>query len=116
MTGKSSRKLPSVYCDATDRIFTSVIRALNEIGVQYMLTGSVASNFYGQPRLTHDVDLAVALTFGQIKVLASKYPAPQYYLSEDAAAEAVKTRAMFNLIHSETGLNADSGFMMKMMP
>ncbi len=87
--------------------FTSVIRALNEIGVQYMLTGSVASNFYGQPRLTHDVDLAVVLTFGQIKVLASKYPAPRYYLSEDAAAEAVKTRAMFNLIDSETGLKAD---------
>ena len=87
--------------------FTSVIRALNEIGVQYMLTGSVASNFYGQPRLTHDVDLAVALTFGQIKALSSKYPAPRYYLSEDAAVEAVKTRAMFNLIDSETGLKAD---------
>ncbi|MBI4726768.1 hypothetical protein HY768_06040 [candidate division TA06 bacterium] len=87
--------------------FTSVIRRLNEIGVQYMLTGSVASNFYGQPRLTHDVDLAVAITAGQIKVLSSKYPAPRYYLSEAAAADAVKTRTMFNLIDSETGLKAD---------
>jgi hypothetical protein len=87
--------------------FTSVIRTLNEIGVQYMLTGSVASSFYGQPRLTHDVDLAVAITTGQIKILISKYPAPRYYLSEEAAAEAVKTRTMFNLIDSETGLKAD---------
>jgi len=87
--------------------FTSVIRTLNEIGVQYMLTGSVASNFYGQPRLTHDVDLAVAITPGQIKFLSSKYSGPRYYLSQDAATEAVKTRTMFNLIDSETGLKAD---------
>lgn len=87
--------------------FTSVIRTMNEIGIQHMLTGSVASNFYGQPRLTHDVDLAVAITPGQIKILSSKYPSPRFYLSEEAAAEAVKTRTMFNLIDSETGLKAD---------
>lgn len=87
--------------------FTSVIKALNEIGVQYMLTGSVASNFYGQPRLTHDVDLAVAINPGQIKILSSKFPSSRFYLSEEAAADAVKTRTMFNLIDSETGLKAD---------
>ena len=87
--------------------FTSVIKTLNEIGVQYMLTGSVASNFYGQPRLTHDVDLAVAITPGQIKILSSKYSGPRFYFSEEAAADAVKTRTMFNLIDSETGLKAD---------
>lgn len=87
--------------------FTSVIRTLNEIGVQYMLTGSVASNFYGQPRLTHDVDLAVAITSGQIKTLSAKYPAPRYYISQEAAMDAIKTRTMFNLIDSETGLKAD---------
>jgi len=87
--------------------FTSVIRTLNEIGVQYMLTGSVASNFYGQPRLTHDVDLAVAITSGQIKTLSAKYPAPRYYISQEAAVDAIKTKTMFNLIDSETGLKAD---------
>ncbi|MDI6740381.1 MAG: hypothetical protein QME74_08470 [Candidatus Edwardsbacteria bacterium] len=90
-----------------EEFFASVIQALNEIGVQYMLTGSVASNFYGQPRLTHDLDLAVALTLGQIKNMASRFPAPRYYLSEDAAEDAIKTRGMFNLIDSETGLKAD---------
>lgn len=84
-----------------------MIQALNEIGVQYMLTGSVASNFYGQPRLTHDVDLAVALTSGQIKLLASRYPSSRYYLNEDAAEDAITTCGMFNLIDSETGLKAD---------
>jgi len=90
-----------------EEFFILVIRTLNEIGVQYMLTGSVASNFYGQPRLTHDVDLAVALTPGQIRLLASRYPSPRYYLSEDAAEDAIKTCGMFNLIDSETGLKAD---------
>ncbi len=49
----------------------------------------------------------MTLTPGQIKPLASRYPSPRYYLSEDAAEGAIKTRGMFNLIDSETGLKAD---------
>jgi len=30
---------------------------LNKLGVAYMVSGSVAVIIYGEPRLTHDVDL-----------------------------------------------------------
>lgn len=36
------------------RIFT---RRLDELGLRYMVTGSVAAIYYGEPRLTNDVDL-----------------------------------------------------------
>jgi hypothetical protein len=38
------------------------IRRLNGLGVPYMVTGSVAGIVYGEPRVTHDVDLVVALS------------------------------------------------------
>jgi len=40
------------------------VRPLNEFGIRYIICGSVAAILYGEPRLTHDVDL-VAVTGGR---------------------------------------------------
>ena len=37
------------------------VRRLNASGVDYMLTGSMASNAWGIPRTTHDLDFVVQL-------------------------------------------------------
>ncbi|MGZ8920059.1 MAG: hypothetical protein ACXW3L_03655 [Limisphaerales bacterium] len=34
---------------------------LNEIGITYLVSGSMAAMLYGEPRVTHDVDLVVFL-------------------------------------------------------
>ena len=44
-----------------DSILPFVTR-LTALGVPYFVTGSVAGTLYGEPRLTHDIDLAVVLT------------------------------------------------------
>ena len=33
------------------------VARLEEIGVRYLVTGSVAATLYGEPRATHDIDL-----------------------------------------------------------
>ncbi len=33
-----------------------VLERLNQSGVPYLLTGSLASNYWGTPRTTHDLD------------------------------------------------------------
>jgi hypothetical protein len=35
------------------------VRRLNRTGVRYMLTGSMASNAWGIPRTTHDLDFVI---------------------------------------------------------
>jgi predicted nucleotidyltransferase len=42
-------------------LLSKVIRALDETGCAYMLTGSFASSMQGEPRLSHDIDLVVDL-------------------------------------------------------
>jgi hypothetical protein len=37
------------------------VRPLNQLGVRYIVSGSVAAILYGEPRLTHDVDFVVFL-------------------------------------------------------
>jgi hypothetical protein len=37
-------------------LLADTLRRLNQAGIAYMLTGSMASNFWGIPRTTHDLD------------------------------------------------------------
>jgi hypothetical protein len=89
------------------RIFTD---RLNKIGLRYFVTGSVASIVYGEPRLTHDVDLVLELGKNDAKKLVESFPLDEFYcppmdivLFEGARAQ----RGHFNLVHHETGFKAD---------
>jgi hypothetical protein len=43
-------------------LLADCLRRLNRSGVTYYLTGSMASNFWGIPRTTHDLDFVVQLS------------------------------------------------------
>ena len=42
-------------------IVRDVSRRFEEAGIPYMLTGSMAMNYYAQPRMTRDIDVVIAL-------------------------------------------------------
>ena len=42
-------------------IVRDISRRLDGASIAYMLTGSMAMNYYAQPRLTRDIDLVLAL-------------------------------------------------------
>jgi hypothetical protein len=90
--------------------FLLFIRPLNQAGIRYMVTGSIAAIFYGEPRLTHDVDFVAVLNETNIRELARIFPAPDFYLPppEVIAAEARREQhGHFSIIHVETGFKAD---------
>lgn len=83
---------------------------LNTLGVPYMVTGSVAVIIYGEPRLTHDVDLIVVLDRAHIARLPEAFSPAEFYCPpiEVIAVEAAREqRGHFNIIHQETGFKAD---------
>ena len=47
-----------------------MVRGLNHSGLRYMLTGALASSYYGRPRTTLDVDVVVAATRTDLARLA----------------------------------------------
>lgn len=86
------------------------IRPLNRIGARYIVSGSVASILYGEPRLTNDVDFVVFLRDEDIARLPEIFPAPEFYLppTEVIAAEMARpAKGQFNAIHADTGFKAD---------
>jgi hypothetical protein len=52
---------------------------LNTLGVAYMVSGGVAVIIYGEPRLTHDVDLIVVLDREHIARLPEVFPPAEFY-------------------------------------
>ena len=46
------------------------MRALNRSGLEYMLTGALASSYYGRPRTTLDIDVVVAVGQKDLATLA----------------------------------------------
>jgi hypothetical protein len=88
-------------------LLKKVVNALDAAQVPYMLTGSYASSLQGEPRLTHDIDLVVALTPTAARWLLTAFPPPDFYLDETAIAEAIAHQSQFNLLDASAGDKVD---------
>jgi len=84
-----------------------VVQALDRAGIEYMLTGSIASSLQGEPRATHDIDILVAVREGSANRLLERFPPPRFHLDESAIADAIREQGMFNLIDTNTADKVD---------
>lgn len=87
-------------------VLRDVSQCLEGQGIEFMLTGSVAMNYYAQPRMTRDIDLVVALNDTQTEAFVRLFES-DYYLDKRNVANAISRRGMFNLIHNETVIKVD---------
>jgi hypothetical protein len=91
-------------------LFLMFTQRLSSLGVAYMVSGSVAVIIYGEPRLTHDVDLIVVLEGKDIARLREAFPPAEFYCPPEeviAVEMAREQRGHFDIIHHETGFEAD---------
>lgn len=75
-----------------------------------MVTGAVAAIIYGEPRLTNDIDIVLALSGREARRLPELFDPAAFYLPPAEAIEAERLRPWhghFNLIHIDTALKAD---------
>ncbi|HMN41419.1 MAG TPA: hypothetical protein PKE29_11285 [Phycisphaerales bacterium] len=77
------------------------------IEVPYYITGSVASSFYGESRLTQDVDVVIELPSWKVREFCEAFPPDEWYVDAEAAMEAVRFSRMFNVLHPSSGLKID---------
>ena len=54
------------------------ITRLERLGVPYFVTGSTAGILYGEPRLTHDVDVVVTLAQRDVRAFVAAFPAEEF--------------------------------------
>jgi hypothetical protein len=88
-------------------LLKSVVDVCNRLSIPYVTVGSMATIFYGEPRLTNDIDIVIDLSVEQVAEFCKAFPEPEYYLSRPAVETAVRSQRQFNIIQIKKGLKID---------
>lgn len=88
-------------------LLAATIAQLEGAGVPYMITGSVASSYHGEPRATRDLDIVIDPDPAGISRLVDELGAAGLYVDTDAARRAFDDRTQFNAIDGTTGWKVD---------
>lgn len=83
-----------------------VVQRLADSGINYMVSGSVAGNFYSQPRMTRDIDMVIQLSRFEVDKIYHLFEG-DFYIERDSIVAALKDRGMFNIIHNEKVIKID---------
>lgn len=87
-------------------VIRDIARRFTQGNIDYMLTGSLAMNYYAQPRMTRDIDVVVALEPQDASTISDLF-SPDYYFAREAVLRAIAHESVFNLIHQEAVIKVD---------
>jgi len=86
---------------------TDLVHRLEGRDLTYAIVGSIAAMSYGEPRATLDIDVVIVLNNSDLDAIERLFPPPEFYLSVNAAREAVREKSQFNVIHPASGMKVD---------
>ena len=89
---------------------TLFVSRLEATGIPYMVTGATAAIFYGQPRVTNDLDVVLSLDDAGRSALLRAFPESEFYVPPESVIQTEQARHQrghFNLIHHDSGYKAD---------
>ena len=84
----------------------AMVASFEQLGVKYVIGGSVASTFYGVDRTTVDVDIAVDLRIEQVAPLVKQLEG-EYYIDAEMLEDAIRHRSSCNLIYLPNWIKID---------
>jgi hypothetical protein len=85
---------------------TDVLGRLRQAGVDYMLTGSMASNYWGIPRTTHDLDFVLVLKPSQVDRFVAAFDTG-LFIQPDSVRAVFEPPHQFNVLDEQSALKAD---------
>jgi len=83
-----------------------ITKLFKEIGIQYLIGGSVASSMLGLSRTTMDVDIVSIITTNRVSDLYEGLK-DKYYIDKEMIYDAIEKRSSFNIIHIESMFKVD---------
>jgi len=84
-----------------------VVDCLDKLNIPYLITGSMASMAYGEPRFTNDIDIVADVRPDQVEAVKACFPEKDFYLETESMKKAIIRRQQFNVIHPSSGLKID---------
>src|SRR5437879_1510570 len=87
-------------------LLVDCLRRLNQTGITYYLTGSMASNYWGIPRTTHDLDFVIQMPPSAVPRIVQAFSG-DFYLEEATVRAAYQPPNQFNAIDTRSALKVD---------
>lgn len=87
-------------------IIKEVVGRLDCAGIPYMITGSIAANFYATPRMTRDIDIVMEFKEEDVERFCGIF-GKDFYVDRDMIMEALRKTGMFNIIHYQSVFKVD---------
>jgi hypothetical protein len=87
-------------------LLVDCLKRLNTLAFPYYLTGSMASNYWGIPRTTHDIDFVIALAAPNVSRMVEAF-SDVFHIDERAVRGAFAPPHQFNVIDTRSSLKID---------
>ncbi len=92
--------------DDQERILKDCTERFDRLGIEYMLTGSMAMLHYAVGRMTRDIDIVIDISNRHTRVFIDEFE-PDYYVPHNRVRDSISRKFMFNLLHQETVVKID---------
>jgi hypothetical protein len=76
-------------------LLNRIVGSLDRGGIDYFLTGSLASSVYGEPRIVKDLDVKVRLAESRVSELLAAYLGPDFRPDPKALGESIRGGGIF---------------------
>jgi len=87
-------------------VLKAVTDRLNKANIPYMVSGSMAGNYYAVPRMTRDIDVIIELTKSDVDEFVRRFQS-DFYISKEMVKKEVSQQGIFNLIHNRYVIKID---------
>jgi hypothetical protein len=87
-------------------LLVDCLERLNRADVSYMLTGSMASNYWGIPRSTHDLDFVLVMEPNDVARFIDVFR-EGFFLQPESVREVFQPPHQFNIIDDLSALKVD---------
>jgi len=87
-------------------LLVDCLRRLNRTSLTYYLTGSMASNYWGIPRTTHDLGFVIQLPVSDVPRIVQEFRG-DFFLEEAAVRAAFQPPHQFNAIDTRSALKVN---------
>ncbi len=87
-------------------VLKSVTQKLDQIHIPYLISGSIASNYYSTPRMTRDLDIVIEIKKQDIKGFIESLQ-KDFFVDEEMVENEVNRQGIFNLIHKDKLVKVD---------
>lgn len=86
--------------------FKMIVGLLSDAGIEYMVSGSIASTIHGESRTTNDIDIVIDPDKQKLEKFLNSI-GDGYCVSKAEVIDAMNNRSMFNIIDVECGWKID---------